>query len=98
MSKLLRMWNASSTACGAVSDGNADCENATARTKRDGGVKSPGRPRKPEPCPNCASLMPPRFTGGTLSTVRLTYLRRLVICQSNVGELVTTPCGLSDIF
>src|SRR5580704_16725859 len=62
MSKLLRIWKACNTACDAVSDCTADCEKATARTKRDGGVKSPGRPRSPEPCPNCANVMPPSLS------------------------------------
>ena len=44
---------------------SADCEKATARTNRDGGVKSPGNPRIPELCPNCASLTPPTSIVGT---------------------------------
>ena len=44
---------------------SADCEKATVRTNRDGGVKSPGNPRISELCPNCASLTPPTSIGGT---------------------------------
>jgi len=49
---------------------STDCEKATARTNRDGGVKSPGNPRIPELCPNCASLTPPTSIGGTFVVKR----------------------------
>ena len=42
MSNWFKMWNACSTPSLAVGTGTAVFENATARTNRDGGVKSPG--------------------------------------------------------
>src|SRR5215471_15368332 len=42
MSKLLRMWKSWKTASPAVFEGVAVALNTVARTKREGGVKSPG--------------------------------------------------------
>ena len=52
--------------------GKTDWLNATARTKRDGGVKSPGNPSIPVPWPNGSSVTGPSFTGGTLVIEKFT--------------------------
>ena len=54
------------TASSPVFDGNTDWLKATARTKREGGVKSPGIPSIPEPWPSGSSVTDPSFTGGAL--------------------------------
>ena len=53
-------------------DLKTDWLNATARTKRDGGVKSPGSPSIPEPCPNGWSLTDPSVTGETFVIEKFT--------------------------
>ena len=49
MLKLSRIRKASKTASSALASGRAEAVRAMARTKREGGVKSPGKPIKPEP-------------------------------------------------
>jgi len=51
MSKVLRTWNPSLTVAKASGWGVAVWEKTVARTNREGGVKSPGRPRRPLPWP-----------------------------------------------
>ena len=63
MLKLSRIRNASNTASSAVASGRAEAVKAAARTKRDGGVKSPGKPTNPEPLPNGESFTPPSVSG-----------------------------------
>src|ERR1700722_6094172 len=52
------MWNAWRTPSLAFSTGKALLEKATARTNRDGGVKSPGRPSIPLPWTKPLDLLP----------------------------------------
>jgi hypothetical protein len=65
------MWKIESTASSAVLFGTADWLNATARTKRDGGVKSPGRPSMPAPEPKALRVMGPTLAESTSFTERL---------------------------
>ena len=71
MSNWLRMWKADSTASSAVAFGAADWLKITARTKREGGVKSPGRPTRPAPAPNALSVTGPILTDSMSFTERL---------------------------
>ena len=71
MSKLLSITEAALTASAAVLAGIMVLTKATARTNRDGGVKSPGRPSMPLPAPNGASDTPSMACGRAACGVRL---------------------------
>lgn len=79
----------------AVVSGIAVALNMAARTKREGGPKSPGRPSFPDPWPSWRKVSPEISTGGTLRRLNAMKLRRFVMWQSKVGELVIMPSGLS---
>ena len=49
-------------ASSALASGRAEAVRAMARTKREGGVKSPGKPIKPEPPPSGAKERPSSVT------------------------------------
>lgn len=63
ISKLFRIWKACDTASSPVFDSGAVFTKNAARTKRDGGVMSPGKPKKPEPIPKDFASTPPNLVG-----------------------------------
>jgi hypothetical protein len=68
---------------------------AAIRTKREGGVQSPGMPSRPLPESSGDSSEAPTRIGPADMALRLTKLRTLIRCQSNVGAFVRTPGMLS---
>ena len=66
MLKLSKIRKASKEASKPLAKGRAEAVSAAARINRDGGVKSPGKPRRPEPAPKGLSANEPivRFSRG----------------------------------
>jgi hypothetical protein len=62
MSKLLSRWKPLNTPALASATGKAVALNTAARTKRDGGLKSPGKPSMPAPMPKLWKVLPSNFT------------------------------------
>src|SRR4051812_3117173 len=70
--KLSRMRKSSYMVSSPVVVGRLDLEKATARTNREGGVKSPGRPIIPLPPPSDLKSRSPIFLSGMETADRLT--------------------------